>query len=46
MIINGYHHPQHIKDPRVDRLLEVAAELGIGSDHLEMALEIQRRQKR
>ncbi|MDA3957898.1 citrate/2-methylcitrate synthase [Oceanispirochaeta sp.] len=40
-IINGYHHPQHIKDPRVDRLLEIAEELGLEGDHLSMALEIQ-----
>ena len=40
-ILNGYHHPQHIKDPRVVRLSELAAEYGVTGDHQDIALLIQ-----
>ncbi len=40
-ILNGYHHPQHIKDPRVVRLSELANEYGIAGDHQDLALSIQ-----
>ena len=36
-IINGYHHPQHICDPRVARLAEVAEANRIYGDHQELA---------
>ena len=40
-ILNGYHHPQHIKDPRVARLIELAREYEITGPHQELALAIQ-----
>lgn len=33
----GYHHPQHIEDPRKVRLLGLAAELGIAGKYVEIA---------
>lgn len=36
-IINGYHHPQHIRDPRTARLAEVAEINGIHGEHQELA---------
>lgn len=41
-ILNGYHHPQHIKDPRVDRLFELAKEYNIRGKHQELAREIEK----
>lgn len=40
-IINGYHHPQHIKDPRVARLAEVARVNRIEGPHQELAWAIE-----
>ena len=40
-ILNGYHHPQHIRDPRVPRLLELAHEYGVAGEHLRFALVIE-----
>ena len=40
-ILNGYHHPQHIIDPRVDRLSELAGEYGIRGEHQKLAYAIQ-----
>ena len=36
-ILNGFHHPQHIKDPRVARLFELSKEYGISGSHVELA---------
>ena len=33
----GFHHPQHIEDPRKTRLLELARELGIAGKYVEIA---------
>ncbi len=41
-ILNGYHHPQHIKDPRTDRLLELAAEYNIQGKYQELAGAIEK----
>jgi len=41
-ILNGYHHPQHIKDPRVQRLFQVAIENGTNGDHQRLALAIEK----
>ena len=40
-ILNGFHHPQHIKDPRVERLMELADEYGISGPHQILAKSIQ-----
>jgi citrate synthase len=39
--LNGYHHPQHIRDPRVVRLLSLAEELAVRGDHLRFARAIE-----
>ena len=41
-ILNGYHHPQHIRDPRVQRLLQLAEEYGITGQHQHLAKAIER----
>ncbi len=33
----GFHHPQHIRDPRTDRLLGIAEELGIAGQYVAVA---------
>jgi citrate synthase len=40
-IINGFHHPQHGKDPRVGRLAELAERYGIMGEHQELAWAIE-----
>jgi citrate synthase len=42
-IINGYHHPQHIKDPRTARLKTIACELGISGPHQDLAWAVEDR---
>jgi len=37
----GYHHPQHLRDPRVPRLLALAEELALAGEHLRLALAIE-----
>ena len=34
----GYHHPQHIQDPRSGRLVEVGRKLGVAGEHTRLAL--------
>lgn len=36
-ILNGFHHPQHIIDPRVPRLSQLAREYRITGDHQTLA---------
>ncbi len=40
-IINGFHHPQHVKDPRVVRLAELAGLYSISGEHQELAWSIE-----
>ncbi len=40
--INGYHHPQHIIDPRVKRLFKLAEEYGIYGKHQQLAVAIEK----
>jgi citrate synthase len=40
-ILNGFHHPQHIRDPRVPRLFQVAEEQGTSGEHQRLALAMQ-----
>jgi citrate synthase len=42
MILNGFHHPQHIRDPRVPRLFQIAEEHGTEGDHQRLALAMER----
>lgn len=37
----GFHHPQHIKDPRVGRLVDLAHEYGVAGDYLKLAQAIE-----
>ena len=37
----GFHHPQHIRDPRTARLLDLADAWGISGEHVAMARAIE-----
>ena len=37
----GFHHPQHIEDPRTARLLELADRLGVSGQYVAMARAIE-----
>jgi citrate synthase len=37
----GFHHPQHIRDPRSARLIEVGQTLGVADKHLTLALAME-----
>jgi len=37
----GFHHPQHIRDPRSVRLIEVGQKLGVAGPHLALALAME-----
>ncbi len=37
----GFHHPQHIRDPRSERLAQVGQKLGVAGDHLSLALAME-----
>jgi citrate synthase len=37
----GFHHPQHIRDPRSQRLIDVGKGLGVANDHLSLALAME-----
>lgn len=37
----GFHHPQHIRDPRSARLIELGQKLNVGGDHLALALAME-----
>jgi citrate synthase len=40
-ILNGFHHPQHIRDPRVGRLFQLSDQQGTSGDHQRLALAMQ-----
>jgi citrate synthase len=42
MIFNGFYHPQHIEDPRVHCLFQVADQHGTSGDHQRLALAIEK----
>lgn len=37
LTLYGFHHPQHIKDPRVERLVELAHQYGVAGRYLLLA---------
>ncbi len=37
----GFHHPQHIRDPRSERLIRVGQRLDVAGDHLSLALAME-----
>jgi citrate synthase len=37
----GFHHPQHIEDPRTVRLLDLSDQLGVSGQHVAMARAIE-----
>ncbi len=41
-VLNGYHHPQHIKDPRVERLFKLSDTYQISGEHVKLAKLIER----
>lgn len=41
-ILNGFHHPQHIRDPRVRRLFELSEEYKITGEHQKLAEAMER----
>lgn len=41
-ILNGFHHPQHIRDPRVKRLFELSREYKITGEHQKLAEAMER----
>ena len=41
LTLYGFHHPQHLRDPRVARLVELAREYGVAGEHLELALAME-----
>lgn len=43
--VGGFHHPQHIKDPRVPRLVQLAREYHVVGDNLRLALSMQEQMK-
>jgi citrate synthase len=40
--IPGYGHPYHTKDPRVKKLLKIAADLGLSDKHIQLSIEIEK----
>lgn len=40
-VLPGWHHPQHIKDPRGPRLVELAEDTGIAGDHVRLVTAIE-----
>ena len=45
-ILNGFHHPQHIKDPRVGRLFELSKEYRISGDYEKLARAMEKATKK
>lgn len=37
----GFHHPQHIRDPRSGRLIAIGKQLGVAGEHLKLALAME-----
>lgn len=37
----GFHHPQHIRDPRSDRLVEIGQRLNVAGGHLSLAKDME-----
>lgn len=40
-IIHGWHHPQHIRDLRSPRLIELAERLGVAGDHVKFVVALE-----
>ncbi len=40
-MLSGYHHPQHIRDPRVARLFRLAETYGVQGDHQRLSKAIE-----
>jgi len=40
-VIPGWHHPQHLRDLRSPRLIEVAEGLGVAGDHVKFVLALE-----
>lgn len=44
-VLPGWHHPQHIKDLRSPRVIELAEQFGIAGDHVRMVQAIEKATK-
>lgn len=44
-VLPGWHHPQHIKDLRSPRVIELAEQFGIAGDHVRMVQAIEKTTK-
>ena len=40
-VIPGWHHPQHIRDLRSPRIIELAENLGVAGDHIKFVLALE-----
>lgn len=45
-ILPGWHHPQHIKDPRPPRIIELAENLGVAGEHVEFVKAVEKTTKK
>ncbi len=45
-VLPGWHHPQHMKDLRAPRVIELAEQFGIAGDHVKMVQAIERATKK
>jgi citrate synthase len=45
-VLPGWHHPQHIKDLRSPRVIELAEQFGIAGDHVRMIQAIEKTTKK
>lgn len=41
-VIPGWHHPQHIRDLRSPRIIEVAERLGVAGEHVEFIVALEK----
>ena len=40
-VISGWHHPQHIRDLRSPRIIELAKKLGVARDHVKFVVALE-----
>ena len=40
-VIPGWHHPQHIRDLRSPRIIEIAEKLGVAGDHVKFVVALE-----
>ena len=45
-VIPGWHHPQHIRDLRSQRIIELAENLGVAGDHVKFVVALEKATKK